>query len=277
MLTSEIQTVQIYMTKTKAIFLSPLIWHTDHLPPELSPHIQGGKPCKSVSREKGLETIPHGNCLLRMCKYEYACHINRITPKWSNSFIIKTAHCRPVAYRTLTEMWCFFNSLYLFALSLCVVNSPPMWFFFAAMHMKSHTSLHMVLWTLLALRSWNALQTHIQLYIYISEETYDNHKRFLAWPQHNLQPVVRLPVSQRTRLMLSVIVPLIPVRVWAAALPVVQKLRDALHQQMCIYPKQCKQYMQQQWCFATSMSPLHTTPCQLLAKTYVKKLYKSKT
>ncbi len=254
--------------KTTAIFLSPLIWHTDHLPPELSPHNQGGKPCKSVSREKGLETIPHGNCLLRMCKYEYACHINRITPKWStNSFIIKTANCRPVAYRTSTQMWCFFNSLY-----WCVVNSSPRWFFFAAVHMKSHTSLHKVLWTLLALRSWN---THIHLYI--SEETYNNHKRFFAWPQHNLQPVVRLPVAQRTRLILSVIVPPIPVRVWAAALPVVQKLHDALHQQMCIYPKQCKQYMQQQWCFATSMSPLHITPCQLLATTYVKKLYKTKT
>jgi hypothetical protein len=35
--------------------------------------------------------------------------------------------------------------------------------------------------------------------------------------------------------------------------------------------------MQQQWCFATSMSPLHTIPGQLLATTYVKKLYKSKT
>ncbi len=168
--TSEIQTVQIYMTKTKAILLSPLIWQTDHLPPELSPHNQGGKPCKSISREKGLETIPHGNCLLRMCKYEYACHINRITPKWStNSFIIKTAHCRPVAYRTSTQMWCFFNSLYLFALSLCAVNSSPRWFFFAAVHMKSHTSLHMVLWTLLALRSWNALQTRIHLYIYLKK------------------------------------------------------------------------------------------------------------
>ncbi len=120
-----------------------------------------------------------------------------------------------------------------------------------------------------------AIFTHIHLYI--SEETYDKHKWFLAWPQHNLQPVVRLPVAQRTRLILSVIVPPIPVRVWAAALPVVQKLHDALHQQMCIYPKQCKQYMQQQWCFATSMSPLHTIPCQLLATTYVKKLYKSKT
>ncbi len=112
---------------------------------------------------------------------------------------------------------------------------------------------------------------------YISEETYDNHKQFLAWPQHNQQPVVRLPVAQRTRLILSVIVPSIPVRVWAAAVPVVQKLHDALHQQMCIYPKQCKQYMQQQWCFATSMSPLHITPCQLLAITYVKKLYKPRT
>lgn len=157
--------------KPKPSFLSPLIWHTDHLPPELSPQIQGGKPCKLVSREKGLETIPHGNCLLRMCKYEYACHINRITPKWSTkSFIIKTAHCRPVAYRTSTQMWCFFNSLYLFALSQCAVNSSPRWFFFAAVHMKSHTSLHMVLWTLLTLRSWNALQfLHTYIYIYLKK------------------------------------------------------------------------------------------------------------
>ncbi len=200
MLTSEIQTVQIYMTKTKAIFLSPLIWHTDHLPPELSPHIQGGKPCKSVSKEQGLETIPHGNCLLRMCKYEYACHINRITPKWStNSFIIKTAHCRPVAYRTSTQMWCFFNSLYLFALSMCGQFLSKVVFLCSSAYEVPYFTTHGIVDSC-RIEELKCFAIFTRIHLYISEETYDNHKWFLAWPQHNQQPVVRLPVAQRTRL-----------------------------------------------------------------------------
>jgi hypothetical protein len=104
---------------------------------------------------------------LRMCKYEYACHINRITPKWStNSFIIKTAHFRPAAYRTSTQMWFFFNSLYLFALSLCVVNSSPRWLFFAAVGMKSHYTWYCGLFSHWGVEMLCNCYTHTPIYIW---------------------------------------------------------------------------------------------------------------